>query len=112
MFTRRIYWIISLAAVMLLLAGCNLPGQQATPTTDPGLIYTQAAQSVAATLTQAAVGTPVSASTPTGAPVIPSATLPPTNTRYPHPDAAAQRHTGAAHRHRCSHPLRPGRFCG
>jgi hypothetical protein len=83
MFTRRIYWIITMAAAMLLLAGCNLPGQQATPTTDPGLVYTQAAQSVAATLTQAAVGTPVGASTPTGAPVNPSATYPPTNTSLP-----------------------------
>jgi hypothetical protein len=83
MFTRRIYWIITMAAAMLLLAGCNLPGQQATPTTDPGLVYTQAAQSVAATLTQAAVGTPVGASTPTGAPVNPSATYPPTNTPLP-----------------------------
>ena len=79
MFTRRIHWIIPLIVILFILAGCNLPGQQATPTTDPGLAYTQAAQSVAATLTQAAVGTPVSLVTP----VAPSATLPPTNTALP-----------------------------
>jgi len=36
MFTRRIHWIIPLVATLFILAGCNLPGQQATPTTDPG----------------------------------------------------------------------------
>ena len=86
MFTRRIHWIIPLAAIMLtavLLAGCNLPNKEPTPTIDPGLAYTQAAQSVAATLTQAAAGVLPGVNTPTGVPVLPSVTLPPTNTAIP-----------------------------
>ena len=61
-----------LMAVMLLatLAACS----KATPTTSPEMVYTQAAQTVAAGLTQTAVLMPTATSTPT---------LQPTNTQAP-----------------------------
>lgn len=56
----------------LLLSACSR--SEATPTTDPALIFTQAAETVAAGLTQTA------ASLPTATPTV---TLPPTNTPEP-----------------------------
>jgi hypothetical protein len=83
MLKRRSYLIILVAAFILLLTACNLPRQEETPTTDPGLAYTQAAYTVAAQLTQAAIGTPLAFITPTITtdPGLP--TLPPTNTPVP-----------------------------
>ena len=59
----------------LALAACNLPsGGNGSPTQDPNLIYTAAAMTVQAQLTQNAVGTPIVL--PTQTPI----TFPPTNT--------------------------------
>jgi len=62
-----------LATVILtaVLAGC---GGKATPTTSPEMVYTQAAETVAAGLTQTAILMPTSTNTPT---------LQPTNTQAP-----------------------------
>ncbi|MEW6503113.1 MAG: NBR1-Ig-like domain-containing protein [Chloroflexota bacterium] len=57
---------------LLLLSACSR--SEAAPTTDPALIFTQAAETVAAGLTQTA------ASLPTATPTL---TLPPTNTPEP-----------------------------
>ena len=70
MFSKRniLLGLVTLLTI-LALAGCNLPqNQNAGPTTDPNALYTQAAMTVAAQLTQNAAGTQV---------VVPSATLPP-----------------------------------
>jgi hypothetical protein len=85
MFThRRIIRFISLVVLLFLLAACNLPNQEEEPTTDPNLAYTQAAQTVAAQLTQAAIGTPVVFPTLTSMPGVASPTsLPLTNTPLP-----------------------------
>ena len=82
--------VLSLA----ILSACNLVDKTAqTPAQNPGLIYTAAAQTVAAQLTQAAVGTPVvfpTSALPTVQPsptqnvvVQPSQTTIPTNTAVP-----------------------------
>jgi len=71
--TRKIRGGILLSVLLLLtLAACS--NANATPTTSPEMVYTQAAQTVAAGLTQTAVLLPTATSTPT---------LPPTNTPPP-----------------------------
>lgn len=49
----------------LLLAGCNMPRDRVTPTGPSGAVYTAAARTVSAHLTEAAVAGPGSGSTPT-----------------------------------------------
>jgi hypothetical protein len=85
MFTHRSYLLILFGILVLLLGACNLPRQAPPPTTDPNLAYTQAAQTVAAQLTQAAVGTPIVFVTPTSPVGLASPTLPlpPTTTLIP-----------------------------
>ncbi len=65
---------IALTVVLLAALACNLP--QATPTTDPGIAFTAAAQTVAAQLTQSAPT--LSAPTATGLPPSPTNTGAPT----------------------------------
>lgn len=69
------------------LAGCNLPqDQDASPTTDPNALYTQAATTVQAQLTQNAAGTPAvvpSATLPASWPTLTQAVVAPTNTSVP-----------------------------
>lgn len=64
---------VALTAILLAALACNLP--QATPTADPNVAYTAAAQTVAAQLTQSAL----TLAAPTATGVIP----PPTNTNIP-----------------------------
>ncbi len=64
--------LLFLLSGLVLLSACSR--SEATPTTDPVLIFTQAAETVAAGLTQTA------ASLPTATPTV---TLPPTNTPEP-----------------------------
>lgn len=67
---NRIFSLIVLAA--LVLSACNLPGNNATPTPGPEAIFTVAAQTVQAQLTQSAA---LATSTP--AVVFPTATVTP-----------------------------------
>lgn len=72
-FNRKFGGVILLSAMLVVsLAACS--GKNATPTLSPEMVYTQAAQTVAAGLTQTAVLMPTATSTPT---------LPPTNTPSP-----------------------------
>ena len=68
--------IYSLAIVLILsvlgLAACNL--EAATPTSLPGLAYTQAAQTVQALLTQPAPTNPITIVTITNTPETPAVT--------------------------------------
>lgn len=93
MLKKRIHLLALVIGLVLLLSACNFPGAEETPTPGPELIYTSAAQTLIAQLTQAAAGTPVGVASPTGG-VVPSATLPmaivptatplaPTNTPLP-----------------------------
>ncbi len=92
MFAKRARLISFFAVILLLLTACNFPGTTNQPTISPNLIYTAAAQTLAAQQTQAAQGTPIilpsatsSAATPTSPVVlVPTNTpLPPTNTPLP-----------------------------
>jgi len=98
MFTRRIYvLILTIVLAAFALAACNLPSSEETqsPTQDPNLIYTAAAMTVQAQLTQSVAGTPVAPASQTPAPAQPTSTtvvvaptsttavLPPTNTSVP-----------------------------
>lgn len=67
--TRLLLSAITIA-ILIVASGCNLP--QATPTQDPNLAYTAAAQTIAAQLTQSALT--LQAPSPT------AIVLPPTNT--------------------------------
>ena len=80
--------------ILLLLTACNFPGVTTPPTAGPDLVYTAAAQTLIAQLTQASAGTPIVVASPTSggvgatptSPVIvlPTNTpLPPTNTPLP-----------------------------
>lgn len=70
---RKIGRVVLLSTMLVIsLAACS--GKNATPTLSPEMVYTQAAQTVAAGLTQTAVLMPTSTSTPT---------VPPTNTPSP-----------------------------
>lgn len=76
---RKIYGGLILAAGMMVsLAACSKAN--ATPTTSPEMVYTQAAETVAAGLTQTAVLLPTATPTPT---------LAPTNTPQPTQAATA-----------------------
>ncbi|MBN2149314.1 MAG: hypothetical protein JW726_18140 [Anaerolineales bacterium] len=60
MFTKpRSLIILAVLLAMILLSACNLPQGQPSTTSDPNALYTQAAMTVQAQLTQNAVGTPV-----------------------------------------------------
>ncbi len=86
MSTRRIFAIIlTTLLAALALAACNLPSTEdaQSPTQDPNLIYTAAAMTVQAQLTQNAVGTPIVAPSQTPGVAQPTGTtvvVPPTNT--------------------------------
>jgi hypothetical protein len=92
--SKRWIYIGFIIVLVALVGACNLPfGVQPQPN-DPGLIYTAAAQTIAAQLTQAAAAgqvtsQPPTATTiptqplPTNTPLPPTATLPPTNTLPP-----------------------------
>jgi hypothetical protein len=56
--------IIILLAAALVLAACSTPSAPAAPTADANAVYTQAAATVAANLTQSAVKNPTSTATP------------------------------------------------
>ncbi|NLF52062.1 MAG: hypothetical protein GX577_13090 [Leptolinea sp.] len=75
--TLKITGIIAITSIILgmLLAACS-PAAPATPTTDPGAVYTMAAATVQAQLTQAALANPT-AEPPTATPE-PSLTPEPT----------------------------------
>jgi hypothetical protein len=94
MFAKRIRYILFFAGALLLLTACNFPGNASQPTISPDLIYTAAAQTLAAQQTQAAQGTPIFLPTVTApaatatatSPVVVASTntsLPPTNTPVP-----------------------------
>jgi hypothetical protein len=74
MFGNKKFAVGSLLAVLILSALSACSQANATPTTSPEMVYTQAAQTVAAGLTQTAVLLPSSTATPT---------LQPTNTPAP-----------------------------
>jgi hypothetical protein len=78
----RIKLITMLAATALIFSACNLPsGQPAPATEDPNAIFTAAAQTVEANLTQsAAVNPPTVPVLPTNTGPAPTAQEPPTNT--------------------------------
>lgn len=59
--------------VLLMLAACNLPAGNVAPTVDPGIIFTAAAQTVEAQLTQSALLVPPTA---TATPPSPTDTAP------------------------------------
>ncbi len=95
--TAKIVWLIVTATGMLTLAACS-PGSQAAPTIDANTVYTQAAGTVMAQLTQAAALTPSATATtapsntpePTKAVEQPSAQAPlPTLATTPIPVASA-----------------------
>jgi len=91
MFAKRFHPLLFIAGTFLLLTACNFPGSSASPTTDPNLVYTAAAQTVIAQQTQAALGTPIvlPSSTSTAVAFVtitpgqPTNTLIPTNTPIP-----------------------------
>jgi hypothetical protein len=71
---------------VLALSACNLPqGGTQSPTQDPNLIYTAAAQTVQAQLTQNAIGTPIAVPSQTPVPAQPTNTVvvPPTSAPLP-----------------------------
>ncbi len=76
--SKYLLMALAFSLVVSILSACSLRGQGSpTPDQNPGLIYTAAAQTVAAQLTLAAAGTQVSFPNPTQAPAQASATLPP-----------------------------------
>ena len=85
MYAKKIGYIIFLSALSLWLTACNFPGSSSQPTINPNLIYTAAAQTLAAQQTSAAQGTPVILPSPTGpAGSVPTNTaLPPSSTPLP-----------------------------
>ena len=91
---KRIRPHIFIVGILLLLTACNFPGSSETPTQGPDAIYTEAALTVVAQQTQAALGTAIVVASPTsgGVPatptlpmvIVPTATpLAPTNTPLP-----------------------------
>ena len=89
-FTKRRLNIMLVFAFFVLgaaLSGCNFPGiGEPSPTTDPNLIYTQAALTVAAELTRSASGGQATQQPPTATQpvvVITATPLPPTATPLP-----------------------------
>jgi hypothetical protein len=75
---RQSLWAVPVLLTMLL-ASCNLPSGQTTPTQQADLVYTAAAETVSAVLTAAVTATaPIPTDTPTPQP---TATAAPTNTQ-------------------------------
>ncbi|HBX70986.1 MAG TPA: hypothetical protein DEH25_16830 [Chloroflexi bacterium] len=77
--------IVFLLLLMVSLA-CNMPGREATPTPDPGALYTVAAQTLEAQMTQSAANPQATQSvpSPTAQPGMPTNTpQPPTQTQPP-----------------------------
>ena len=75
--------LVVLMLLFLLSLACNMPGSDPTPTDDPGLLYTVAAQTLEAQMTQNASGDspPTQPSAPTATsqpPVVVTNTVPPT----------------------------------
>lgn len=76
---RKLY-IFLIMVLVIVLVGCNLPGDQSTPTS-PGEAFTQAADTIAAELTQVASQASPTPSVPTDtATPINTSTTAPTNT--------------------------------
>ncbi|MDZ4158238.1 MAG: hypothetical protein U1B80_00470, partial [Anaerolineaceae bacterium] len=69
---RNISWVLCLVCLVSLTA-CGSPAP-IEPTLDPNAIYTQAAQTVAAQLTQTALVAPTATSTPEPTPTVPEPT--------------------------------------
>jgi hypothetical protein len=75
-----------LVVASLALAACNMPAGNAPVTSEPALIYTAAAQTVSAQLTQSANTIPATPTTAAGqAPTATQPALAPTNTQAPPP---------------------------
>ncbi|HSB67499.1 MAG TPA: sugar-binding protein [Anaerolineales bacterium] len=85
MFAKRVVYLAFFFIFTISLAACNFPGSAGQPTISPNLIYTAAAQTLAAQQTAAAQGTPVILPSPTGevGPAPTNTALPPTNTPLP-----------------------------
>src|SRR5512143_2575896 len=85
--SKRNITLLALSFVLAFgfLSACNLQSQPGTQANQPGLVYTAAAQTVAAQLTLAAAGTPIVVATQTPIVLQPSATqpLPPPATAAP-----------------------------
>jgi hypothetical protein len=65
---KKILWQAGLAVTLLMLSACGTSNDALTPTLDATLIYTQAAQTVAAQFTQTSVAQTASAPTQTNTP--------------------------------------------
>ncbi len=76
---KRIHLIFLSLFLVVGLASCNLPGVSSTPTADNQMVYTQAAQTVSAQLTEQSPFQPTE-ETPAGIGGTSVATLPPTAT--------------------------------
>jgi hypothetical protein len=85
MFVKRIPIYLLISVTMLILVACNFPGNSTEPTMAPDLIYTAAAQTLAAQETQAAQGTPIvlPSATSTEIPFVTITPSQPTNTVIP-----------------------------
>jgi hypothetical protein len=78
MFTLKKTFLVAVLMILLVLSACNLPSAVTPQPGDPNLIYTAAAQTVAAQLTQAASGIVPTNVPPTNPPVqVPTATQQP-----------------------------------
>ena len=91
---KPFYFRLSIVLILgtLALGACDLPGSTPTPTAQPAVAYTQAAQTVAALLTEpsptllpAATNTPASQASETATPT-PTQTVEPSPTISPTPD--------------------------
>jgi hypothetical protein len=82
---KKVVYITIFSCLALLLAGCNLPISSTQPTMEPQMMYTAAAQTVAAVLTAVSQGTPTSPGMPgpTSTPLPPTSIPLPTNTTIP-----------------------------
>ncbi|HIE57695.1 MAG TPA: hypothetical protein EYP88_05640 [Anaerolineales bacterium] len=97
--SRKIKLLMLASSLFLLTLACNMPGREAAPTEDPGAVYTVAAQTLEAQLTQVpgetilpppptASATPPSPAPPTNPPPTtapPDTAIPPTPTTKPLP---------------------------
>ncbi len=77
------YLLVSLILLMVTLSACNLLAGPAPTQISPNILYTAAAVTVQAQLTQQAALQPVPSATATQQPAQPSSTLAPTNTSVP-----------------------------
>ena len=80
--SHRIKLIAMLAVIALTFSACNLPSEKPAPETDePNAVFTAAAQTVEANLTQSAmVNPPTVPVLPSATQPLPTAQVPPTNT--------------------------------